>query len=50
MNTNTQIHIEYLGEYISISTMLEQAVLNKRKEGESLAVERKQTRDLNKWK
>ena len=30
MNTNTQIHIEYLGEYVSKSTMLELVVVNKR--------------------
>jgi hypothetical protein len=33
MNTNTEIHIEYLGEYISMSTILEQAILNKRERG-----------------
>ena len=33
MNTNTQIHIEYLGEYVSKSLMLELAVLNKREIG-----------------
>ena len=50
MNTNTQIHVEYLGEYVSKSIMLELAVLNKREEGESSEVERGRTRALNKWK
>jgi hypothetical protein len=34
MNTNTQVHIEYLGEYVSNSIMLELTILNKRERGE----------------
>jgi hypothetical protein len=34
MNTNTEVHIEYLGEYVSKSIMLELVVLNKREGGE----------------
>jgi hypothetical protein len=30
MNTNTQIHVEYLGEYVSKSIMLELKVPNSR--------------------
>jgi hypothetical protein len=30
MHTNTQIHVEYLGEYVSRSIILEPVVLNKR--------------------
>jgi len=34
MDTNTQIHVEYLAKYVSKSIMLELAVLNKREGGE----------------
>ena len=34
MNTNTEIHIECLGEYISMSTILELAIPNKREREE----------------
>jgi uncharacterized protein YgiM (DUF1202 family) len=35
INTNTQIYVEYLGEYVSMSIMLELAVLNKREREKS---------------
>jgi len=50
MNTNTKIHVEYLGEYVSKSIMLELAVLNKRENEERARRWRGDTVVLNKWK
>jgi hypothetical protein len=43
MNTNTQIYVEYVEEYVSMSIMLKLAVLNKREREK-----RGHTRVLNK--
>jgi hypothetical protein len=37
MNTNTEIHIEYLGEYVSKSIMLELVVLTRERMGRELS-------------
>ena len=50
MNTNTQIHVEYLGEYVFKSIMLELAVMNKRGNEERARRWRGDTLVLNKWK
>jgi hypothetical protein len=47
MNTSTQIHVEYLWEYVFKSIMLELAVLNKRERGEERAL---RWRRDTKWK
>jgi hypothetical protein len=40
MNRTTQIHVEYIGEYVFKSIIMELTVLNRREREESSTVER----------
>jgi hypothetical protein len=47
MNTNTKIHIGYLGEYVSKSIMLEPMVLIRERMGRELSAGERMGRELS---
>jgi hypothetical protein len=50
MSINTQIHVEYLEEYVFKSIILEPVSEQLRESGESLALEMGHAGVFNKWK
>jgi hypothetical protein len=47
MNTNTEIHIGYLGEYVSKSIMLELMVLTRERMGREFSAGERMGRELS---